>query len=1060
MTFLPIVARELRVAARRRGIYWIRLIVATIAICTGGVIFLLEVGVPPAAVGHAIFLGLSILALTYCFFSGRLATADCLSEEKREGTLGLLFLTDLKGYDVVLGKLVATSVSSFYGLLAVMPVLAVPLLLGGSSNAEFWRVIVVLLTTFMFSLAVGMFGSALSRDMRRAMAANFALMLLLAFILPAVVAIAMGLLFTNSSTGEVIAPCPIYSFCYSLDVLYKTKWGPAHFWWSVGIVHALTWLLLGLASVIVPRTWQDKAVAPNRTRRITWRGFWRALSYGRLARQAPHRKRLLDINAFYWLSARARLKPLHVWIFLTVMTGWWVLGWLDSVGIVWYDPMITLTLAAIVNSTIKAWVAIEAGQQLAEDQSGGALELLLSTPLTLRDILHGQFLALRRQFLKPVLFIIAVELGFMYAELRYGATSGFSAGFLRALWLTVLFMFVADLFTLRIVALRIALTAKNLNRATIATMSRILFLPWVLFAIGAGMANLWAALFATNGYFPGWMTYLGLWFIAGLATNLFFGLRAWNDLLNNFRQLGNRQFDPVPSRAERRLARRTQHTALPPSATERRTPVLPGDTSSVRTNPELYAPPPMTERPYPQPSSVITLAAPTGAETRMTSVITAEPTAVEPVRPPRSAKKRLMLASIFLAAIIALPACFYHWTKPKFPPPVIVSMTQSNGPLRVFDASGILLALPDDSLWRWGPGAAQMLFGQPPLPRATVPVQVGTKSDWLQITSLGDHSVGLRRDGTIWECGWMAGARPRQFQPDPQQIGSDHDWASVSAGGNHSVALKKDGTLWAWGDNSRSQLGNGPGSGSTNVIQVGTNTDWIAANCQGPFTMAVRKDGTLWAWGQIFAGSPSVARLYPTPTQVCRDTNWIGLTSGLGFQIWARNQLGELRQPLAAFPDAEAGAAGTCPLIASNTLPGHVIWAYSGSPKLYDLRADGTLWEKSYSPLGWRLAASPVDDWHRFGKRSDWVGIWSASGTAIGLTADGTIWMWGVDPSREPTRDFSARLALLQIRLKEMFGNPPPRGPIGVRVPAFQKEPRPLMRLVFPAATNTARGTK
>ena len=48
-------------------------------------------------------------AVFYCLLSGVWFTADCLSEEKREGTLGLLFLTDLKGYDVVLGKLVATS---------------------------------------------------------------------------------------------------------------------------------------------------------------------------------------------------------------------------------------------------------------------------------------------------------------------------------------------------------------------------------------------------------------------------------------------------------------------------------------------------------------------------------------------------------------------------------------------------------------------------------------------------------------------------------------------------------------------------------------------------------------------------------------------------------------------------------------------------------------------------------------------------------------------------------------------------------------------------------------
>ena len=91
----------------------------------------------------------------YCLAYGRRSTADCLSQEKREGTLGLLFLTDLKGHDVVLGKLVATSVRGFYGLLAVFPVLAVPLLLGGTTSGEFWRVVLVLMDTFLFSLAIG-----------------------------------------------------------------------------------------------------------------------------------------------------------------------------------------------------------------------------------------------------------------------------------------------------------------------------------------------------------------------------------------------------------------------------------------------------------------------------------------------------------------------------------------------------------------------------------------------------------------------------------------------------------------------------------------------------------------------------------------------------------------------------------------------------------------------------------------------------------------------------------------------------------------------------------------
>ena len=90
MTFLPIVARELRVAARRRGTYRMRLAMVWGALITGTSIFVATVGATPQQTGQYVFLGLSWLCLLYCLLSGRRWTADCLSEEKREGTLGLL----------------------------------------------------------------------------------------------------------------------------------------------------------------------------------------------------------------------------------------------------------------------------------------------------------------------------------------------------------------------------------------------------------------------------------------------------------------------------------------------------------------------------------------------------------------------------------------------------------------------------------------------------------------------------------------------------------------------------------------------------------------------------------------------------------------------------------------------------------------------------------------------------------------------------------------------------------------------------------------------------------
>ena len=113
MIFLPIVGRELRVAMRRKWTYWSRVGLGLLA-------FLFSLWSVQAefqfrnsaSVGRSIFNTITGLSFAFCLASGAWITADAISRERREGTLGLLFLTDLKGYDVVLGKLAATSLSA------------------------------------------------------------------------------------------------------------------------------------------------------------------------------------------------------------------------------------------------------------------------------------------------------------------------------------------------------------------------------------------------------------------------------------------------------------------------------------------------------------------------------------------------------------------------------------------------------------------------------------------------------------------------------------------------------------------------------------------------------------------------------------------------------------------------------------------------------------------------------------------------------------------------------------------------------------------------------------
>jgi hypothetical protein len=526
MTFLPIVERELRVAARRRGTYGMRLRIAGAATLAFAICFVAGQISSLVHFGKALTAILSWLCMLYSLAAGRLMTADCLSREKREGTLGLLFLTDLKGYDVVLGKLFATSLNGFYGLLAVFPLLAIPLLSGGMTNGEFWRTALVLVNTFLFSLAVGLFVSAICRSEQRAMAANFGLILLLAAVPPAFDAVhEMSTVRPLPMIHELFYSCPVYSLLQSADVQYKKA--PIHFWSSIDLTFILTLLLVMLACRIAPHAWQDKPLSP-RLKKQKGERRWRWWREGRLEKAGAFRQRLLGVNAYFWLTARPYLKASYVWTCLICLGIWWVFTTL-IVGHL--DDAVNFGMAFLLNGMLKLWITTEAGHQLAEDKRTGAFELLLSTPLTVSDILRGQWLALRRQFLKPVVVALILELVLMVSVRHITPSDDVLA---RYVWVAGILIFLADVFTLGWVAISAALTEKSHDRATLKTAGFVLALPWILFGAVEPVTYLWK-IFTRSGFWDNEYYYLRWWFGIGISLDLLFLLRAWRRAQTSFR---------------------------------------------------------------------------------------------------------------------------------------------------------------------------------------------------------------------------------------------------------------------------------------------------------------------------------------------------------------------------------------------------------------------------------------------------------------------------------------------------------------------------------------------
>lgn len=549
MTILPIAERELRVAARRRSTYWWRCLVPTALLLIAMWMFL-TIGIrSQREIGMAIFYMLTGGLTLYALTAGLRATADCLSEEKRDGTLGLLFLTDLRGYDVVAGKLLANSLSVFYALLAVLPILAIPLLMGGVAGAEFGRLALVLINTLFFSLSAGMLASAWCKNSRAATSATLGLILLVTAGGPALALLEWKLRYWRGNPEMTFfVPSPIFNYLAGVDMNYKGALGKL-FFWSLGSVHLCGWFFLLLASGIVRRQWQDK---PATVRGLQWRGWRSNVLEGNEDARHEFRRGCLDQNSFYWLATRPRSRAWWNWLPLLIAAAGWIWGY-SKLRDDWLNPAVYGFTAFLLGLTYKAMIGSEAGRRLLEDRRIGAMELLLSTPLSIRDIVRGQQLALFRQFAGPVVVLVVAAILMLVAGLRHPEMNSNDSWYWLLTGLGGLIMFATDIMALFWTGMWFGLSSKNPRHAYGSAIAPILTLPWV--ATGLTMTAVALLPYELARGLRSDALPLWLWFGYSLLADLAFGLYARHRLMTQFRVLAAQRYQPKSSWWQRLMGR-------------------------------------------------------------------------------------------------------------------------------------------------------------------------------------------------------------------------------------------------------------------------------------------------------------------------------------------------------------------------------------------------------------------------------------------------------------------------------------------------------------------------
>jgi ABC-type transport system involved in multi-copper enzyme maturation permease subunit len=394
MTLLPIVERELRVRARQGLTFWTRGIFGGVAIlfCLQQLSYA-DVFRGTFSAGEIAFRGLAVMAAVICAF-GFLATADSISQERREHTLGLLLLTGIKSGDVLLGKLLSAGLIQVTALLAFVPVLMLPVLAGGVMGREAMLTALALGHILFCSLVFGLWASACRDEWFSAV--RLALFCLLAW------------WFGPWILNGVIGGGPTVGLLSPLSALSSAmKNTPGYVALSIGLGQIIGWGLLVRTRSLLRRGATEESVPAQEAEtpgELAERGSLLVSGSAQRARTPSFHRN----DPLAWLMRRQRgvLATIWVAILLTIFShygsAWFHL--LSGPGLMWWPAMYAID---VVTGALLVWAA---SRFFFEARRSGEMEMLLTTPVGAAQIVVAHWAYLKRLLRWPVGLMVILAL--------------------------------------------------------------------------------------------------------------------------------------------------------------------------------------------------------------------------------------------------------------------------------------------------------------------------------------------------------------------------------------------------------------------------------------------------------------------------------------------------------------------------------------------------------------------------------------------------------------------------------------------------------------------------
>jgi ABC-type transport system involved in multi-copper enzyme maturation permease subunit len=374
-----------------------------------------------------------------------LAAADSISRERREGTLPLLQLTELRAWEIVLGKSFVHIVRSSTLFLTMAPWLCVPFLFGGVSSQDLRMALLLDASALFLAQSAGLVASTLSRDWLKAVVWAYVLAYALLLGTMNLYAAILNDAFTSGSAPSAMPafarwagrPTGVWGqfqhgsdgFLWKHSTLlglltngtmeYQTQWvmGGAGFnsmrlefqssWQEIGTalnpagralwLRGVVWIFAGSIAVFVASIFLGAACVKG-----SWREASGSVAWERLREKyfrprygvATLRKRLsrsLSRNPIGWLhqySPSARLTK-WAWCLFLVTVETILAGNVYDIYSAQFGLGLLLLLGLLFSST----------GSFRDELETGAFELLLVTPIRERQILLGRVSGIWQQFL-------------------------------------------------------------------------------------------------------------------------------------------------------------------------------------------------------------------------------------------------------------------------------------------------------------------------------------------------------------------------------------------------------------------------------------------------------------------------------------------------------------------------------------------------------------------------------------------------------------------------------------------------------------------------------------